>query len=136
VPDRVTFASRWREARPSKTALFWSCVACIIATMIVGFTWGGWVTGGTARSIASRAADDARTKLAAAICVNRFESASDAQAELAKLKGTSAWQQDDFIVKGGWATLPGMKEPFAGVADLCAHQLTSEKSTSSTTTSG
>ena len=38
----------WGDYRPSKATWFWSCVACVVATMVIGFTWGGWVTGGTA----------------------------------------------------------------------------------------
>ena len=45
--------------RATKATLFWSCAACIVATVVVGFTWGGWVTGGTARSMAQNAAESA-----------------------------------------------------------------------------
>lgn len=117
------FGDRWREYRASKTALFWSCVACIVLTMIVGFTWGGWVTGGTAAEMAAQAREQGRAKLAAAVCVDRFMGASDARAQLASLKETSTWQQDDFVEDGGWVTLPGMDEPVADAAGLCAEQL-------------
>jgi hypothetical protein len=119
----MAFASRWNEYRPSKTAWFWSCVACVVATMIVGFYWGGWVTGSSAQEMVDKAAGDARAQLAAAVCVNRFESAGDAGAQLASLKKTDAWRRDDFIRSGGWATMPGMKDPVSGASDLCAEQL-------------
>ena len=34
------------KAKISPKVLLWSCVACIVLTMIIGFTLGGWVTGG------------------------------------------------------------------------------------------
>jgi len=31
---------RWGSYRPAKSMLFWACVACTIATMVIGFNWG------------------------------------------------------------------------------------------------
>ena len=50
--EKRSVGQRWSEARPTKTVAFWSCVASVVLTMIVGFSWGGWVTGGTARTTA------------------------------------------------------------------------------------
>ena len=74
--DKVSWGQRWSESRPSKTALFWSCVASMVLTMIVGFSWGGWVTGGTARQTAENMARDAVVERLAPICVT--QSARDA----------------------------------------------------------
>src|SRR6478736_6195341 len=60
---------RWSEARPSKTVAFWCCVASAVLTMIVGFSWGGWVTGGTARATAETMALQAVVTRLAPICV-------------------------------------------------------------------
>ena len=45
--DKRSVGQRWSEAQPTKTVA-WCCVASAVLTMIVGFSWGGWVTGGTA----------------------------------------------------------------------------------------
>ena len=121
--DNVGSGSRWNEYRPSKALWFWSCVVCIILTIIVGFTWGGWVTQTAANRMSDGAANDARAAVVAAYCVSRFESAPDAAAKLATLKKTDSWQRDDFIDKGGWTTLPGQSKPVDGAADLCAQRL-------------
>jgi hypothetical protein len=73
--------------------------------------------------MADKAARQARADLAATVCVERFLEASDARAQLASLKETSSWQRDDFIAKGGWAALPGVDQPVASAADLCAERL-------------
>jgi hypothetical protein len=114
---------RWQEYHPSKAALFWSCVGCVAAALIIGFTWGGWVTSGTATERAEEAVRKARAELAAAVCVERFLDASDARAQLASLKKTSSWERDQVIEKGGWATPPGLDEPVPSAADLCAERL-------------
>jgi len=115
-------SQRFQEYRPSKAALFWSCVACIVATIIVGFAWGGWVTGGSARAMAEKAADQGRAQVAAAVCVENFMAAGDARPHLASLKEiTSSWQQENFIEKGGWAMIGDQK--YDGAAELCADQL-------------
>ena len=119
----ANFTERAQDYRPSKTLFFWSCVGVAAATMIVGFHWGGWVTGGTAAEMAGRAADDARTELAATVCVSQFGKAAD-QATLTSLLHTDSWKRSDFIEKGGWLMLPGIDKPISGAGDLCAKRLT------------
>ena len=46
VPKKVSFSEKLREARPSKKIVAVLMVATAVLTMIVGFNWGGWVTGG------------------------------------------------------------------------------------------
>jgi hypothetical protein len=107
--------------------VFWACAGCVVATVVVGFTWGGWVTGGTASQMAARAASDAQAELAASVCVERFAKGPDANAQLTALKNSDSWKRDTFIEAGGWATLAGMDKPVAGAATLCAQQLLLEQ---------
>jgi hypothetical protein len=123
MADKVSFGRRWEGYRPSKGIWFWSCVACIVATMVIGFSWGGWVTGGTATQMATDATNGARAQLAAADCVSRFKSGPDAITQLAALKKAESYERGDLIKKDGWVTMPGSKDPVAGAADICAEQL-------------
>lgn len=93
-----------------------------IATMIIGFTWGGWTTGGTAQSMADTAAKEASTKIVASLCVNKFAATPNAKAQLAALKEESTWKRGDFIEKGGWAIIAGIEE-IKGAASACASDL-------------
>jgi hypothetical protein len=107
-----TLGSRWESYQPSKSTLVWACIIAAILTMIVGFGWGGWVTGGTSRAAATSAADTARGDLASAICVERFNAAPDATAKLAEFKAiTESFKKRQFIETGGWATMPGQTTP-------------------------
>jgi hypothetical protein len=122
MTDGNSTSRRFEDYRPSKTVLFWSCVGCIVATLILGFTWGGWVTGGSAEEMAQDAADQARAEVAAAVCVKKFMEANDARLQLTSLKEiTSSWKRKDFIEEGGWAKIAG--EEYDDAADLCADQL-------------
>lgn len=119
-----SLSQRWEAYHPSKALWLWSCIGAIVLTMIVGFTVGGWVTGGTAGTMAADAARDARLQVVSALCVNKFVSADNAAARLAKLKDASTWDRDDMIEDGGWTTIAGLTEETNGAADACAEQLT------------
>jgi hypothetical protein len=115
-------SQRFDDYHPSKTALFWSCAGCIVATMIVGFTWGGWLTGGTAKEMAADSLEEGRAEVAAAVCVEEFMQGADAGMQLASLKETrSAWQRENVIEEGGWAVVAGQEDDDA--AELCAERL-------------
>lgn len=124
MPDsKQSLSQRWQEYRPSKAIWLWSCVGAVFLTMILGFTAGGWVTGGTAEQRTEVAADDAREQLVASICVERFISAPDAAAKLAALKEESRWEQDNFIRDGGWTNIDALKEQVNQAANVCADKL-------------
>jgi len=96
-----------------------------LAAIVIGFTWGGWVTGGTAKEMEKKSATSAVVAVLAPICADKFKQASGVTANLAGLKKANSWQQDTFIADGGWATFPGQKAPEPGVAQACANLLTS-----------
>ena len=111
---------RWSEARPTKTLLFWACVASAVFTMIVGFSWGGWVTGGSARQSAEDMARDAVVQRLAPICVVQSGRDLGKGQKLVALKEESTWQRGEYVGKQGWATMPGEQEPDRRVAEACA----------------
>jgi hypothetical protein len=110
----------------TKPAL-WGAAGGAAAMAIVGFNWGGWVSGSTAEKTAQTRADDAVTAALAPLCAERFQTAGEGQANLVALKKTEAWSQGDFVEKGGWATLAGSREPsrVSAVAKACAELLAS-----------
>jgi hypothetical protein len=109
---------------------FWSCVASAVIAIVIGFSWGGWVTGGTSAERVKNAVQDARADLAAAICVGRFQHSPDAAAQYAALKDASFWKRDDVVEKNGWANLPGLKEPVEDSASRCAERILEGKAPS------
>ena len=117
---KVSIGQRWREAQLTKTGVFWSLVAAIVLTMIIGFWWGGWVTGGAAEKIAEKMAEDAVVLRLAPICVFQFTQDPEKDSKLKELKDTGTWQRREYVEKQGWATMPGEEEPDRKVAEACA----------------
>ena len=114
---------RWRAARPTKTAVFWAVMASMVFTMIVGFTWGGWVTGGTAKKMADTIGEEAVVKRLGPMCVVQFRLDGDKVQKLKGLKATGTWEQTEYVKKQGWATMPGEKDADSKVADECVKLL-------------
>ena len=110
---------------PADTSPFlWGAAAGAIALSIVGFSWGGWVTGATAERLAAARADTAMVSALTPICVTQFQASPKARATLVTLKATNTWEQADYVSKGGWATMPGSKaDPIREVAAACAEAL-------------
>src|SRR5688572_3378550 len=94
----------------TKPAL-WGFACGAAALAIVGFSWGGWMTGGKAESSASMRADAAVVAALAPLCVANFQRAADVGVQLAELKKASSWSRGEIIEKGGWATFSDSKSP-------------------------
>jgi hypothetical protein len=117
------FLRRWNDFQPSKKLWLWSIVGSSIATMLIGFLFAGWTTAGRAGWMAEDAAQDARTELAAQLCVQKFTSSDNAESNLATLKELSTWKRSEYVEDGGWVKLRGMAKSLPGVAALCAQEL-------------
>ena len=99
--------------------LLQGAVVGAVATMIVGFNWGGWTLGTTVDKIAKDRADTAVVAALAPICVDQFRQAVNASANLSELnKFSYAWDRNSFIEKGGWAIMPGGEKADSEVAKL------------------
>jgi hypothetical protein len=102
----------------------WGIVIGSILTMIVGFSWGGWTTDGTARQVAMKQADAAVTAALVPICLAGEKADVSRTKKLGELTAiTSSWEQTDFVMKTGWATFPGQEDPNRAVAEACAAAL-------------
>jgi hypothetical protein len=113
---KVSLGQRWDEFQPTKTVLIWSMVAAVILTMIVGFTWGGWVTAGTAQE----KAEEAVVERLALICVDQFKQDPETAQKFIEFIETRSYQQDNYVTDQGWATMFGDEKPDRNVAVACA----------------
>jgi hypothetical protein len=104
--QKRTLSQRFDDYQASKTVLFWACAGSVIAATIVGFSWGGWTTGGSAQEMAEDSAAQARQELAAVVCVDRFMAAPDVGDQLTALQEIeSSYAQTKFVEEGGWAII-------------------------------
>lgn len=112
---------------PANTEPFlWGAGAGAVGLAILGFAWGGWVTGGKAEAAATERTNSAVAAALAPICVERFNRPNEMAANMAGLKKEDTWRQGDFVEKGGWAKISDTDSPerVSMVAKACAALLT------------
>jgi hypothetical protein len=115
--------SPWRSLLNSFKPLAWGVVIGAILTMIVGFSWGGWTTSGTANRVATERATTAVTAALVPFCLEKSKADPAGTKKLAALKTlTSSYAQRDAVLEGGWATF-GATEANSDVAEACAAEL-------------
>ena len=97
----------------------WGLICGAVITMIIGFAWGGWTTGGTGR----QRTEEAVLATRAAICVAQFIKGPNYKENLKGLKAVDSYERYTFIEKGGWDKMPGEKEASFDVSRACADGL-------------
>ena len=107
----------------SLTRLVQGAVVGVVATIAVGFGWGGWTLGSTAEQMAAKRTTAALVTAYAPVCVDRYNAGATVEQRDAFGK-ESTWNRDSMIEKAGFATLPGSESPNGPVADACAEALT------------
>ena len=111
----------------SLTRLLQGVAVGAVATLVIGFSWGGWMLGSSAKDMAENASTSAVVAAIAPICADQFQRSADAAVTLTALKKVSTWDQGAFVENGGWAVMPGSKTPDSGVPQACAALLNSLK---------
>ena len=105
----------------------WGAIGGAAVAMIIGFGFGGWVTGGTAEREAGDRARAAVVSVLAPICADRFLKQPDVATNLIALNKANPWDRDTVVEKSGFATMPGSKDSTFGVARACAEILAKTK---------
>ena len=103
----------------------WGALGGAIVITIIGFSADWVVTSGSAEEMAQTRSDKAVVAALTLVCVAQFRSVAEAArtTHLAALEEESSWQQPDYVVEQGWATMPGTEEPNEEVAGACAEKL-------------
>lgn len=96
-----------------------------IALAIVGFTWGGWVTGSTAQKMADDASSMAVATSLTPYCLERAKSDPRSVELLAELKAAKGFNRGSIVEKAGWATPLGSEQPVRALALACEKALAS-----------
>jgi hypothetical protein len=94
----------------------WGVIGGAIAAIVIGFVWGGWVTGGKAGKMETASAEAAVVLAFTPLCVAKAEQQPE---QRVLLKKEGKWQRDDFVVKAGWVDNLSIKYRYA-VAEACA----------------
>ena len=96
-----------------------------VVALIVGFTWGGWITERKAKNMTLDAVEEAVVSRLAPMCVEHYKQDANNALKLKKLKKMEYWNRGEFVEKQGWATMTGEKDPDSKVSRRC-HELLSE----------
>ena len=110
----------------SLTRLLQGAAAGALATLVVGFYWGGWTLASTAENKIKTAEQASVVRVLAPICADRFQRSADVGINLEALKKADSWKRDEMIEKAGWTKFPG-SEPDRKVAEACATLLSQAK---------
>jgi hypothetical protein len=111
----------------SRTRLLQGAVAGAVATIVVGFYWGGWSLGSTVDKIARERSELAVVAALAPVCVAKFRALPDAEAKQVALSKVDSWRRRDEFPKE-LVTLPGESYPSSALVDACYTLLVAPKS--------
>jgi len=98
-----------------------------IATIFVGFFWGGWSLGSSANKMADERSELAVIAALAPVCADKFRALPDAEAKKVALSKVDSWKRRDEFPKE-LVTLPDQSYPSSGLADACYTLLIAPKS--------
>ena len=65
-----------------------------VATIAIGFMWGGWITGDTARAMSANAERSGRMSILVPMCVAQFTTADGA---ISKFKASSSYSRASVV---------------------------------------
>lgn len=94
-----------------------------VTVSILGFSWGGWTTAGSAQEMADSLAAEQVTLAMVPVCLGLSEADAESVEKLATLQETSNFQRSKAMMETGWATLPGTDAPSRDLADACLAEL-------------
>ena len=100
------------------TRLLQGAAVGAIATMLVGFYWGGWSLRSTADKLAKERAESAVVAALAPVCAEKFTALPDADAKKVTLSKVDSWKRRDEFPKE-FVTLPGESYPSSALVDAC-----------------
>lgn len=89
----------------------------------VGFTWGGWVTGGTANDRAMAMSRDDVVASMVPVCLDMARSDPARVDKMETIRAASTYQRRDALMAAGWSTMPGTDAPNRDIAQACLAEL-------------
>jgi hypothetical protein len=113
----------------SLTRLLQGAAAGAVATIVVGFYWGGWSLASTADKVARERSELAVVAALAPVCADKFRALPDADAKKVALSKVETWKRRDEFPKE-LITLPGESYPSSALVDACYTLLFPAKSAS------
>lgn len=102
----------------SLTRLLQGAAAGAVATIVIGFHWGGWSLGSTADKMAKDRSELAVVAALAPVCADKFRAQPEAAAKTIALSKVDSWKRVNEFPKE-LVTLPGETFPSSALAGAC-----------------
>lgn len=90
-----------------------------VAISIIGFSWGGWVTGASADEMARTMAEDEVVAALVPVCLGLSERDPARASKMVAIKAASSYSRYKAVMDAGWATAPGEDSPDRALATAC-----------------
>lgn len=97
----------------------WGFVVGGVAISIVGFSWGGWMTGGSANLMANDRAESQVTAALVPVCLEMSRTDPNRAAKIETIKNAPTYNRQSVLMDTGWATAPGTSKPDRQLATAC-----------------
>lgn len=105
-----------------KPGVYGALVGAVVVA-IGGFSWGGWVTGGTAKDRAMEMAHDDVVAAMIPVCLDMARTDPERLAKIETIRAASTYKRRDALISVGWATMPGADSPSRDIAQACLASL-------------
>ncbi len=94
-----------------------------VTLAILGFSWGGWMTSGSAKAMADELAADQVTMAMVPVCLDMSAADPERVAKLATVQAASRFDRRKALIATGWATIPGSEKPSNDLVLACIEGL-------------
>ncbi len=100
--------------------------AGVVAIAVVGFSWGGWMTGGSAAAMSSKESMATTATALTPYCIQKSQGDPNSTVVLAELEKASGFQRRGIVEKAGRAAPLGAEKPDRALAEACLIALTND----------
>lgn len=105
-----------------KPGLYGAAIGAV-AISVLGFSWGGWMTNGSANRMATDMSHDHVIAALVPVCLDMARSDLERGNKLATIREASTYKRRDAVMTAGWATVPGATTPDRDLAQACLSEL-------------
>jgi hypothetical protein len=102
----------------SRKSLLQGAAIGAVATIVVGFSWGGWSLGSTADKMAKEQSELAVLAALAPVCADKFRALPDTAAKTIALSKVESWKRGEEFPKE-FVTLPGETSSSSALVNAC-----------------
>lgn len=105
-----------------KPGIYGAVVGAVVVSL-VGFSWGGWVSGSTASDRATAMARKSVVTAMVPVCLDMAHSDQASADKMQTIRAAETYKRRDALMATGWATMPGTDAPNRDIAQACLAEL-------------